>query len=382
MKHNIVYFSELRSRGGGYSAITEGLCTALAALGHEVRVLAFGYEGEEHALPFSVIPLLDDRYLGIQLESLVETFNPDTVAIALDLPHHQSILNYFKGSQSAFYYAGIFPADGAPIADEWIEAVNRMQVRLTLSEFSVRACSEKGSLVRMLPVPATPRLLSPPDEEREKMRVHVGFNGRYVILKIADNTDRKNWPDTIDFFARWASPEDVLVAVTRPDNQWGYNLDGLIAQHGGVRVPTTDVWEFDSGAQIRILANLRRHDLAWLLNVSDVLLQDTAAEGLSMPILEAFAVKLPVVGMDHTAISELLADQRGILFPPGHFYVDHFGNTQRWRPDYDSWAAAMDQAKHMPAESKSIMTLEALGWLRQRSWNSAAETLIEEIESE
>ena len=366
--------------GGGYSAITEGVCTALHKLGHEIKLLAFAYDGSQHPFPFSVIPLLSPEHIGIQIEDIVKSFFIDAVVVAFDLPHHLTLVPHCRAI-GGFKYIGIFPVESKPVYKDWIETINQMEGRLTLSRFGVEACAEKGADVHLLPVSCTPNLPVAKPEDIAKMRKHIRADGRFAILKIADNTTRKNWESTIRFFGQWHKPGDIIFAVTRPENQQGWDLGDLATRWGAVQIPNTKVWEWDDGAQLRVLAGLRRNDIAWLLNVSDVLLQDTANEGLGMPILEAFASNLLVVGMNHTAIAELLADGRGILFPSGHEFQDPFGNVDRWYPGEEGWCAALDQARVISKEDRINITTRAHQWLKTRSWQQAAEVLVQEIQN-
>jgi glycosyltransferase involved in cell wall biosynthesis len=105
---------------------------------------------------------------------------------------------------------------------------------------------------------------------------------------------------------------------------------------------------------------------------------DTGNEGLGMPILDAFSTGLPVVGMNHTAISELLRDGRGILFDPGYRYRDVFGNVHRYYPGYETWSAAMTLAKNNPQLLKDT-AIRAIEWFKGRTWENAAEILSEVI---
>lgn len=376
----ILYISEYRLDGGGFSAITEGMALALHRQGVELKVLGISYDGREHELPISVIPLLDAGFLQVQANTIIDSWQPDAVVFAHDLSHHRNIMNAVRGSETAFRYIGIFPTEGAPLHQAWAQTINEMDGRLTLSQFGVETCRARGCDVRLLPVSYTPRILKANPDDRAQMRTHVGFDGKFVILKIADNHTRKNWAETLEYFALWHSPNDVLYAVTRPENAWGWDLQDLAQDFGAERIPDTSTFAWADGAQFRVLHNLTRHELAWVLNVSDCMLVDSGNEGLCMPILEAFAVDLPVVGMNHTAIGELLADGRGILFESGYPYRDPFGNVERYHIDQAAWRNALTRIKYLSYTERDAMTARARMWLRDRTWDNAANVLLSEIE--
>lgn len=380
MKRKILMFSEMRrikdGWASGYSAICEGLATALTKAGHEVKVLALSYTGEEHAEPFAVIPLLDPSYAEVQLRDIIEGWYPDGLVVALDLPMQMDLLKRLGGRTR---YIGVFPIEGAPVLPGWADMAALFDAAYTLSEFGVQALAKAGVKVRLLPVGATRGLGRAARGDVRTMLSRASLEGRYLTLKIADNHGRKNWAHTIEFWSRWAQPDNVLYMVTRPQNAWGWDLGALMDEFGGQRRTGTDVWAWPDGKEVRMVHDLGRNELAWLYNLASdngCLLMDTGNEGLGMPILEAFWVGVPVVGMNHTAIGELLAEGRGLLFEPGYEYRDPFGNVRRYYPAYDTWAAAMEQLYRNPAQRVELV-MQARAWVEQRRWATAAEALLE-----
>ena len=174
----------------------------------------------------------------------------------------------------------------------------------------------------------------------------------------------------------------MLYCITRPDNPWGWNLEDFFEEFGGVPVKGKKKWKWPDGKEAVMVSNLGRSDLSWIYNFArsrGVLLQDSGSEGLCLPILEAMWVGTPVVGMDHTAITELLQDGRGFLFPTGYAYRDIFGNNRRYHPNYDTWAAVMTQAYENP-DQRLAVAKTAQAWVEKRAWDAAAQVVLGEIE--
>lgn len=377
-KRKILWLSELRylreSWAGGYSAITEGVCTGLHELGHEVKVLAISYNGEPHSLPFSVVPFLTFQYAMVQLTDILEGWWPDALVVALDVPYQADI---YINMRSLCRYIAVIPIEGEPITPRWADALANLDHLFTLSEFGVAALKQAGLKSTYLPLAATLGYGRAEPEVLADVRKKAMVEGRFVILKVADNHSRKNWAHTFEFFARWAKPDCTLYAVTRPENQLGWDLQALIEEYGGGQVKGTTVWRWPDGKDIRMLNNLSRNDLAWTYNLArdrGVLLMDTGGEGVGLPTLEAFAVGVPVVGMRHTATGELLADGRGITFGPGYEYRDIFGNSRRYYPDYTSWSQAMETAYH-DSGARQECVRKAMAWIMKRTWQDAARVL-------
>jgi len=379
-KKRILYFSDLRpvkdGYAGGYSVITEGMCTALSRLGHDVKCVAMSYNAQQHNLPFSVIPMLDPRYLSVQLTDIIEGWNPDAVVVAMDIPWQCDI---FPSLRSPVKYIAITPVEGTPLLKKWSDGLSSIDHIFVLSEFGKKVLKDVGLRSKVLPVSHTMGSVIAKPEHVQEVREKIGISDKFAIVKIADNHSRKNWAHTIEFWVKWTAdkPKNVLYAVTR-DAGIGWDLPELMEEFGAIRKTGVNIWEWPDGREIRILENIGRQDLLWVENFCDVLLMDTGNEGLGMPILDAFSVGLPVIAMNHTSMTELVSPNRGILFAPGYEYRDVFGNVKRYYPDYDSWSDAMTFA-YTNRDKMDQLALNAYEWLRGRTWENAAQILAEEI---
>jgi glycosyltransferase involved in cell wall biosynthesis len=375
-KKKILYFSDLRpvkdGFAGGYSVITEGLCTALTKIGHEVKVVAMSYNAQPHTLPFSVIPMLDPRYLSVQLTDIIEGWTPDALVTALDIPWQ---IDIFPSIRVPIKYVAICPVEGEPLLKKWADGIAPIDNLFTLSEFGKRVLAQSGLRAKVLPVSSTMNNRVPSLADLEKVKSQIGLTGKFVTLKIADNHSRKNWAHTIEYWVKWTEndPNNVLYAVTR-DAGVGWDLPELMEELGATRRDGINAWAWPDGREIRILSDIGHSDLLWVIAFADVLLMDTGNEGLGMPILDAFSTGLPVVGMNHTAISELLRDGRGILFDPGYRYRDVFGNVHRYYPGYETWSAAMTLAKNNPQLLKDT-AIRAIEWFKGRTNGRMTEQL-------
>lgn len=364
---------------GGYSTITEGLAMELGNMGHEVKVLGFSYERQPHNYNFSVIPYYSSLHLGIQLKDIIEGWRPSAVIVMLDLP--QQIDIWAEITKLNIRYLAIYPVEGAPVPSRWADAAANFDVSFVLSPFGVRTMAEAGVTAYELEIPHTVGLRAVETEkERDTLKDIVEktkLKGRFVVTKVADNHQRKNWADTIINFAEWDNPGAVLMGVTRPDNPHGWYLEELISEVGGVRQGKSDKWVFSDNKEIRIVKDISRNDLAWLYNTSTVLLMDTGAEGMGMPILEAFKVKLPVVGMMHTAIADFLSNGRGIPMDTGYEYRDTFGNMKRYFINKQAWLDAMNRARD-PFLRMQVANA-AHEFIIKRTWNSVANQIVEAL---
>ncbi len=382
-KRKILIFSEMRPArqgwAGGYSAVTHGLARALVEEGHEVKVLAISYDKTPHDEPFSIIPFLDFNYTEVQLNDIIDGWWPDAVVAAMDMPMQ---VETFKAAKSKRPYIAIYPVEGEPVATRWVDQAALFDANLVLSQFGVASLRKAGlRSARYFPCGITRGTGRADPDQAHQVREKLGFLDKYVIVKVADNHARKNWAHTIEFWSKWSPPDTVLYMVTRPDNPWGWNLDDLLEEFGGQPVKGAKVWRWKDGKEARMVSDLGRNDLSWVYNFArerGCLLQDSGNEGLCLPMLESMYVGLPVVGMNHTAIGELLADDRGFLFEPGYMFRDIFGNCKRYHPAYDTWAAAMTRA-YESADARVAVATRAQQWANQRPWKDAAEAVLREI---
>jgi len=360
----------------GYSAITEGIGLGLHHLGHEVKVLGINYGQEPHNLPFGVIPFYSFETAMIQLKDILDGWFPDQMVVLLDMPNHGEILKEYAHSAE---YVAVFPIEGLPVLDKWAKSLKLADRICVLSEFGAKALQDKGYKAYALPIAPTLSFGKAEKDVVDGLKEKVSLKDKFVILKVADNHARKNWAHTFEHFAKFPRTNCVLNAVTRPQNEMGWEMEELLDRLGK-RIEKSWTWELPNGNQIRIVFGVTRNDLAWLYNFSrdnGCLLIDSGNEGLCMPILEAMNCGVCVVGSKHTAIEENLKDGRGILFDPGYRYTDVFGNVDRYFPEYADWEAALMKAMDNPDLRKSC-TENATAWLKTRSWIDAAKIVVGE----
>ena len=111
---------------------------------------------------------------------------------------------------------------------------------------------------------------------------------------------------------------------------------------------------------------------------ADAFLLTSKAEGLAIPVLEAMAVKLPVVGTDCGAIAEHLADGRGLLIESEYEYTDPFGNGDRHMA---SIADGVDKLTLLDEFGPERVDLAAAyEYVMERTWEKAGAVLAETIE--
>jgi glycosyltransferase involved in cell wall biosynthesis len=371
MGHNvsIVYISDFDLRGSGYANIAISLCTQMARRGFDVIALGLGYEGQEHHHPFRIVPA-QLRELGPMVRHLMAAgMAIDAVVVALDIPLQEILLEQL-GAPGDLPYVGLFPLEADPLCSSWAISLLRMDERLIMSRFGQAELARAGVEATYISIGVDTTSWRPPTaEERMQIRQGLGIeDGAFVILTVADNQERKNLSRALEIFAGFARDRRALyLVVTRPKSAVGWKLDDY-----AMELAIYDrlmLWE--RGIPFKSLWSL--------FAAADGFLLTSKAEGLAMPVLEAMACCLPVIGTDCTAIAEHLADGRGLLIEPDYVMRDPWGNSRRYLAGLESGVAALHRLAEMSKTKRKRMLDRAETYVFERTWEKAADILVAAI---
>lgn len=369
---NVLISADIDMQGSGYGNIVLNLAKHLVNKGHEPKILGNDYKAQPHYYPFSIIPS-DLRMLRGQIEAIKQQFWPNILLMVWDIPSHKQLVEWFSGKGTALY-CGIFAVEAAPLAEmeEWVSYIRQMDIGFCISKFGLSEC-EKAGLTNCvwLPVGIDMGFYHPMDKgERELLRMDLNLDDKFVVLTVADNHFRKNIAAGVKAMARLIKdvPNAYYVIVARPHStQIGWSLNHLAGRYGiqdNVRVihsrPTNDM-------------------LLRLYQASDVYLCTSLAEGLGLPILEAQACGLPVIGTDCTAIHELLDEDRGILIKPEYWYTDPWGNTERGFINVGQVVGALHEL-YLNPEMRQCYSDKGIAFAKERNFEAACDVMLSSIE--
>jgi glycosyltransferase involved in cell wall biosynthesis len=366
---SIVYVSDFDLRGSGYANIAISLCTQMAGRGFDVIALGLGYEGQEHHHPFRIVPA-QLRELGSMVRHLQTAgVALDAVVVALDIPLQEILLDQL-GAPGDLPYVGLFPLEADPLCSSWAVSLLRIDERLIMSRFGQAELAAVGVEATYIPIGVDTASWRPPTtEERAQIRQGLGIeDGAFVILTVADNQERKNLSRSLEIFAAFAREQTALyLVVTRPKSAVGWKLDDYAME--------LDIYDrlmlWERGIPFKSLWSL--------FAAADCFLLTSKAEGLAMPVLEAMACRLPVVGTDCTAIAEHLADGRGLLIESDYVMRDPWGNSRRYLAGLESGVAALRCLAGMDDGKRQTMLDRAEAYTFERTWEQTADVLIAAI---
>lgn len=180
----------------------------------------------------------------------------------------------------------------------------------------------------------------------------------FMVLCVAQNQRRKALHHTLAIFSllKLRAPElrpKLWMHMNSVDVRGGTDLK-LVARQFGLKVGK-DVF-FADGNFHNGHANISEDTLNALYNAADLLLTTSYGEGWGLPITEAMAAGTPVAGPRHTAIAELLREERGILFGVDGWDVLPGDNSRlRPRPDIEDAVARILAAARAPEEDASSL---------------------------
>ncbi len=324
----IVYITDLAKSGSGYMSLSLPLCEGLAKT-HEVKVIGFGYEGEEHDFNFPIFQARNEKDIVKTVAGMWAIWNFDYLFVALDITLQERLLNQI--GDRPFRWVGVFPVEADPLCFTWANVLMSMDKQFIISEFGTNEAKKKGIVTAehiQIGID-TNSWRRPTEEERSKLRKAYNIpDDTKVVLTNADNQERKNLFACFEAFSRFAKeePNSKYILITREHNFAGWKLKDLAI-------------EYKIADKLMIVERGMPFAQLWsYYAMSDVLLSLSKAEGLNLTVLEAMATGLPVIATNCTALMELCADGRGILVPWNYRYIDPFGNSYRYLADFESAA--------------------------------------------
>jgi glycosyltransferase involved in cell wall biosynthesis len=321
MNNKIVILSDFDPVGSGYLNISIPLCNELYKLGYDIKALGIGYEGQEHTNNFSILRASNFNDVIAQIQNLEVKWKFDTFICALDIPHHEKLLNNATMLQKKHKYIGIMPVEAGPLCMSWATVLALMDKCFIISKYGTEQANQLGVNAEHIQIGIDCNQWRVPTlEEKYKLRQSLGIEDDvFVVLSVADNQERKNPHRLLETYAEFSQNKKTkLIFVTKEFNPAGGRLRDY-AQELGIHKHF-----------ILIERGIPFKQLWGLYALSDVMLHTSKAEGLGLPILEAMATGLPIIATNCTAISELLADNRGLLADYEYQHRDCFGNGWRY----------------------------------------------------
>lgn len=359
----IAWLSNFSILGSGYKHISVPLCTGLSDLGHEVRAIGLDYDASEHWFNFQLLPAKTMQEAVSILSNLVKHWKFDILVVALDIPLQLQLIKILN--PRPFKYVGIMPVEADPLMMDWAMSINEMDYAFIISEFGTNEAKQAGvmksSHLRIgVDTKAWERSNT---EHRERIRKAFGIEkDEKVILTVAHNYERKNLSAAMDIVAGVKKKYDKVryIMVTKEHHAFGWDIRDY-ARRVGIN------------NQLMIFERGINFDMLWgLYAIADLFLLTSKAEGLSIPVLEAMSVGVPVAATNCTALTEHLEDNRGYLVNYNYVHIDCFGNGYRY------WISVNDGISKcisaLEADNSDIIE-NAYEYIKSRKWSDTVKQL-------
>lgn len=308
----VAWFSNSPFNASGYGMQTKLFLPRLAALGHDMAVIAeYGVEGgiitwagSKDGPGIPIFPKGLHKYSMDVISSHSQKWNADITISLFDSwifepePENRKAFDRIRWVPWA-------PVDMEPIPPIIVKKLAQSYQPIVYSKFARREAARAGLDVRYVPHGVDTAVYAPTGKAAARKTIGAP-NDTYIVGIVAANTgypSRKLLETNVRAFAEFHKrhPDSLLYLHTVMDERnQGINLMELLQVLGlavGQDVLFCDQYQNSIGYPDGHMANI--------YNSLDVLLAVSMGEGFGVPILEAQACGTPVIVGDWTAMSEL-----------------------------------------------------------------------------
>jgi glycosyltransferase involved in cell wall biosynthesis len=318
-------------------------------------------------IPFNVLFLLEDSFTlthPIPFNNQLQPFMPALI---------QALRQQCREGRPPFLVVQYLPIDGDHVRPEWLTWMSScVDYPVAYTQYGHRVMTDTVPMLRerlrVIPHGTNPATFFPvPPEERvrfrcEQLRLQPG---QPLLVNVNRNQPRKDVPKTLQVFREVLKvhPDAKLYLHMNRADAAGFDLARI--QHQ-LRIPQDAVLfplNFSEGVGVPLPI------LNMIYNAADVLLTTCRGGGWELPVSEAMTVGIPVVAPDHTSLSELLADNRGVLVPPLEHRDVMLSDNDQLRPVAnvrDMAAAVCDLLAH--PERAREMGRRGREWAQGLTW--------------
>lgn len=307
----------------GFGVVNEQAMQALLEEGHELTVLGGQDSTERPDAPVEFIPtnLRSDDMIGwSQVPQLFTDHTFDAAHIIGDMATVSTWLLH-KEIHDLPVVAYV-PIEGAPFNRIWRRVLDDSpNLRLiTCSNYGKEVLANEFIHAKMAYHGVSDDFAPLEPDVREDWRQRAGWADRFVVMCVAQNVGRKQWPrlfEAIHLVSKRV-PNVLLYAHTLPyNNFWlgGHDLTQLVEQIGIEKHVVFSRAHTSHNAAVELRAQSEiEPGLVDLYGMADCFVLPSQVEGFGLPIVEAMKCGLPVAVTDYAAGAEVLGDA-GIRLP-------------------------------------------------------------------
>lgn len=364
----------------GFGVVNKVATDTLLDAGHELIVLGAQDESEHPEAKFIFIPRdggTADVMGWAKAPEVVKQYRPDAVHIIAD---PATVTTWLLHDEiKSLPVVAYMPIEGAPLNRIWqrVWDITPNLKIITCSEYGQRVLSDAGYHSVMAYHGVSPDFTPYSDGLRAEMRKAVDWSDKFIVMNVATNVRRKQWPRLLEAIAllKRRHPDIYLYAHTKPFNNFylgGHDLAQLAEQIGvedRVIFPhfPADSWNLP-------LRGTSGPGLVDLYNMADMFVLPSQIEGFGLPLAEAMACGLPVVTTGHGPQAEVVGGA-GDLLPV---------NDWEWNQSHQKYAnvhprdiAAAIEVIHNSPEKRRRMRAKSIERAKRFRWDDYRSALVE-----
>ena len=407
-KIELIFFGDVPKthQGGsetGFGKVSGNILKRLHATGkYNITVVGINYLGDPHDLPYRIYPAVNntqgdvygrqvllnllmkndyDILFTLQDTFIMASFGEQIKKIRdgrIEEKDGKKVLIKGKNFKWIYYY----PIDATP-QKEWIEkSVKYVDVAVPYTKYAER--ESKKFLDRKYDViyhgfdKKDFYVMSEKSKQefRDKYFKDHDLEKKFFLVNVNRNQERKGYLQTLVSFKLLHNiyPNTVLYTHCDVANDRGGNLIEV-----GKQLGITENWIYPNPDAFKNKVEFPVEYINGLYNIADANISTSLGEGFGLSLIEAMATKTINVFPDNTAISELLADGKGILVDcgknPNHLVTNGHLDNNLLRPTVD----VMDVVKKLlwvyqkPEEVKKITDKAYEFAIKEMNWDKIAE---------
>jgi len=273
--------------------------------------------------------------------------------------------------QRKFKLIGYFPIDAYPRLS-WIKTMNKFDVTVLYTKTSFNDCIaiDPDFDAEVIPHGIDTRDFYPRHDFRvRELRREIMQNSdaEFLLTNVNRNQKRKDLFRSllVAKYLKIKSPKDFFLYLHAQNDDTGGDIEQM-----GVELGLKYGRDFCLSKKLDI-EGLPVETMNLIYNCSDLIISTSRGEGWGLSITEAFATQIPVVAPSHSAIAELLADDRGYRVPAGNTgslwdILDNDNDLIRPLVDVEEMAQTIDRAVET---DNSEMVEKAYTYVQTLNWD-------------
>ena len=386
MKGHLLYWGDSPTVSTGFGVVARHVLAALFDAGYEIDCLGINALPEfpdRSQCPYPIasasIPGYDPLgYHALARALLARPYDVLLVQNDVQVTHTASghLANLRDRGAKLPPVVCYYPVD-CTVRPDLIGMLASADVIVTCTEYGRRETAKAvigGRSPLVIPHGVDTRAFKPmPPEERQAARQRFRRASdlqpdTFIVCSVAANSIRKDLARTIAAFARFSQTLSVPAALYLHTAAVDNGLDLTQATIASGLLPRHDVLFPQNHHATRGISDAALNEI---YNASDLYFTTTLGEGWGLPITEAMAAGLPVVGPRHSALEEHGADGRAVLYEcREQIWVDNSG----FRPLglMDDIVAALVRAATLPEIDRRRMVECAREFAVSLDWSVVA----------